>query len=176
MIYIHELADVENGARVGDNTHIWRWTHIMPKTVIGNNCKIGQGCFVQDGAVIGNNVKIQNNVSIYDGVVLEDDVFIGPSVVFTNVRKPRSYEVVPTSSYAKTVVHRGVSIGANATIVCGVEIGENAMIGAGSVVTKNVPPGVCLIGNPAGVLVRDVKGTSFVISIDQYYIKKKHSI
>jgi UDP-2-acetamido-3-amino-2,3-dideoxy-glucuronate N-acetyltransferase len=169
---IHELADVEPGAQIGDGTKIWRWTHVRPKAVIGENCTIGQNCYI-DEAVIGNNVKIQNNVSVYTGVVLEDDVFIGPSVVFTNVRKPRSCEIIPPEKYAKTIVRKGASIGANATIVCGIEIGEGAMIGAGTVVTKNVPKYVTVVGNPAGILVQDTLGTAFVISFEQYYIKKR---
>jgi len=173
-IYVHKLADVEDGAQIGDGTHIWRWTHVMPKAKIGGQCNIGQNCFIQNNAVIGNRVKIQNNVSIYSGVILEDDVFIGPSVVFTNVRKPSPFETIPEEDYAKTIVKKGASIGANATVVCGVTIGENALIGAGAVITKDVPPGVTVVGNPAGILVRDVYGNSFVVSFEQYYIKRRH--
>lgn len=173
-MFIHKLADVEDGAEVGEGTKIWRWTHVMPKAKIGKNCTIGQGCFIQDDVVIGDNVKIQNNVSVYTGVVLEDNTFVGPSVVFTNVRKPRAGEVVATSCYNRTVIRSGASIGANATIVCGIEVGEGALIGAGSVVSKNVPPHVVVVGNPAGILVRDVVGTSFVVSFEQYYIRRKH--
>jgi UDP-2-acetamido-3-amino-2,3-dideoxy-glucuronate N-acetyltransferase len=171
---IHPLADVEKGAIIGENSVIWRWTHVMPKAKIGKNCTIGQNCFIQDGVTIGDNVKIQNNVSVYTGVTLEDNTFVGPSVVFTNVRKPRAGEVIATSCYNKTIIRSGASIGANATVVCGIEIGEGALIGAGSVVSKNVPPHVVVVGNPAGILVRDVVGTSFVVSFEQYYIRRKH--
>jgi len=172
-IYVDESAVVE-GAAIGDGTKIWHFTHIMGDVEIGENCTIGQGCFVQSGARIGNNCKIQNNVSIYDGVILEDDVFIGPSAVFTNVRKPRADSVVATSAYAKTIIRKGATIGANATIVCGIEIGEDAMIGAGTVVTKSVPPRVTVVGNPAGILVKDTHGTPFVVSFEQYFVKKKY--
>jgi acetyltransferase-like isoleucine patch superfamily enzyme len=170
--FVHPLADIEPGAIVGRNTKIWRWTHVRPTAVIGEDCTIGQGCYI-DNAKIGDRVKIQNNVSIFTGVTLEDDVFIGPSVVFTNVRKPRSAEIIPPCDYAKTIVRKGASIGANATIVCGIEIGEGAMIGAGAVVTKNVPPGVTIVGNPAGILVTSTSGESFVVSFEKYYIKKR---
>lgn len=169
---IHKLADVEDGAQIGEGTKIWRWTHIMPGAEIGENCTIGQNCFIAN-TKIGDNVKVQNNVSVYTGVILEDDVFIGPSVVFTNVRKPRSCDVIPEDKYAKTIIRKGATIGANATVVCGVEVGEGAMIGAGSVVSKNVPPHVTVVGNPAGILVRDVLGNSFVVSFETYYIKKR---
>lgn len=170
---IDPTAIVEEGAEIGDGTKVWHWTHIM-KSKIGNNCTIGQNVFIQDGVEIGDNCKIQNNVSVYKGVILEDDVFIGPSAVFTNVRKPRADTVVASSCYANTIIRRGATIGANATIVCGIEIGENAMVGAGSVITKNVPPGVTVVGNPAGILVRDVRGIPFVVSFEEYWIKKKN--
>jgi UDP-2-acetamido-3-amino-2,3-dideoxy-glucuronate N-acetyltransferase len=170
-VQIDPTAVIDEGAEIGEGTKVWHFTHIMDSK-IGKDCTIGQNCFIQKGAEIGDNCKIQNNVSIYDGVILEDDVFIGPSAVFTNVKKPRSAEPVPVSSYAKTIVRRGATIGANATIVCGIEIGENALIGAGAVVTKSVPPHVTVVGNPAGILVRDTIGTPFVISFEQYYIRK----
>jgi len=165
-------AIIDDGAMVGDGTKIWHFSHIMAGAVIGRNCTIGQNCFIASDAIIGDNCKIQNNVSIYKGVILEDDVFIAPSAVFTNVRKPRADTVVPTSSYARTIVRKGATIGANATIVCGVEIGENAMIGAGAVVSKNVPPGVTVVGNPAGILVSDIRGRNFVVGFDDYYVRK----
>jgi len=174
MNYINETAIVEEGVEIGDNVKVWHFTHIMPGAKIGNNVTIGQGCFIQTGAIIGDNVKIQNNVSVYAGVVLEDNVFIGPSVVFTNVRKPKADTHIEPENYANTTVRRGATIGANSTIVCGIEIGENSMIGAGSVVTKSVPPAVTVVGNPAGILVRDVKGIPFVISFEAYYVKKRH--
>lgn len=173
--FIHPLADVEEGAQIGDDSKIWRWTHVMPKAKIGKNTSIGQGCFVQNDAVIGDDCKIQNNVSIYKGVILEDGVFIGPSVVFTNVRKPKAGEIVPEEDYNKTIVRKGATIGANSTIVCGIEIGEGSLIGAGAAVSKNVPPHVVVVGNPAGILVRDVLGNSFVVSFEQYFVKRRHN-
>jgi UDP-2-acetamido-3-amino-2,3-dideoxy-glucuronate N-acetyltransferase len=172
-IFVDKTAIIDPGALIGNGTKIWHFCHIMDGVIIGDNCTLGQNVFVQRGAIIGHRCKIQNNVSIYDGVVLEEDVFIGPSAVFTNVRKPRADVHTPTENYSRTIVRRGASIGANATIVCGVEIGENALIGAGSVITKNVPPGVTVVGNPAGILVRDVNGVSFVVSFEDYYIKRK---
>jgi len=170
---IHKLADVETGAEIGENTCVWRWSHIMPRVEIGKNCSIGQNCFIQDFVEIGDNCRIQNNVSLYSGVKLEDNVFVGPSATFINVRKPRANQSIATSAYNTTLVHSGATIGANATILCGVEIGENAQIGAGAVITKNVPPGVTVVGNPAGILVSDVTGQAFVVSYEQYYISKK---
>jgi UDP-2-acetamido-3-amino-2,3-dideoxy-glucuronate N-acetyltransferase len=147
-VFIHRLADVEPGASIGNGTRVWRWSHIRDGAVIGERCSIGQGCFIAATARIGNNVRIQNNVSIWDGVVLEDNTFIGPSVVFTNVKRPKSTR---RGRFEKTLVKRGATLGANCTIVCGVTIGENAFIGAGSVVTKDVPPGVTAWGCPAKV-------------------------
>ena len=169
-IFVHPSAIIDD-TEIGTGTKIWHWTHLM-KSKIGKNCTIGQSCFIQNDVAIGDNCKIQNNVSIYKGVTLEDDVFIGPSAVFTNVRKPKINHPVEEKDYAKTLIKRGASIGANATIVCGIEIGENATIGAGAVVTKNVPPGVTVIGNPAGILIRDNTGRSFVVDFETYYIKK----
>ena len=148
MTYIHETAILDPGAEIGDNTKIWHFTHIMSKAKIGESVSIGQNCFVGDNVVIGDNVKIQNNVSVYDGVIIENDVFVGPSVVFTNVKLPKSLKPV-NKNYTKTVVRKGVTLGANSTIICGIEIGENAFIGAGSVVTKDVPPNTMWYGNPA---------------------------
>lgn len=145
-IFIHESAYVDQPSRIGEGTRIWHFSHVMEDVEIGRNCTIGQNVFVGKGVKIGNNVKIQNNVSVYQGVTLEDDVFCGPSCVFTNVRKPRSNN--PTDDYIPTLIKRGTTIGANATIICGITIGENAFIGAGSVVTKDVPAGSFIMGNP----------------------------
>ncbi len=146
--FVHESSYLDPGARVGAGTKIWHFCHIMPGAVLGGGCSLGQNTFVGSNVVIGDNVKIQNNVSIYDNVILEDDVFCGPSMVFTNVINPRSH-VSRKDEYANTLVQRGVSIGANATIVCGNTIGAYAFIGAGSVVTSDVPPYALVYGNPA---------------------------
>lgn len=146
--YSHPTAIIDDGAQIGTNTKIWHFCHVMPKAVIGENCSLGQNVFVANGVTLGNNVKIQNNVSIYEGVICEDDVFLGPSMVFTNVYNPRS-AVNRKGEYMKTVVGKGVTIGANATIVCGYNIGAFAFIGAGAVVTKEVPPYALMVGNPA---------------------------
>jgi UDP-2-acetamido-3-amino-2,3-dideoxy-glucuronate N-acetyltransferase len=146
--YIHPTAVVDEGAQLGQGTQVWHFCHIMPGAEIGPECSLGQNVFVANGVVLGRGVKVQNNVSIYEGVVCEDEVFLGPSMVFTNVRNPRA-AVVRRGAYAPTRVCRGASIGANATIVCGVTIGAHAMIGAGAVVTKDVPPYALVVGNPA---------------------------
>jgi UDP-2-acetamido-3-amino-2,3-dideoxy-glucuronate N-acetyltransferase len=146
--FVHSSAIVDQGATIGKGTKIWHFCHIMPKAVIGENCNFGQNVFVADGVILGNNVKIQNNVSLYTGVTCDDDVFLGPSMVFTNVINPRS-AVKRQDQYLKTHVGKGATIGANATIVCGHDIGPYAFIGAGSVVTKNVPAYALLVGNPA---------------------------
>ena len=148
MTYIHETAILDPGAEIGENTKIWHFTHIMSKAKIGESVSVGQNCFIGDNVVVGNNVKIQNNVSLYDGVIIENDVFVGPSVVFTNVKLPRSLEPV-NKDYTKTIIRNGVTLGANSTIICGVEIGENSFIGAGSVITKDIPPNTMWYGNPA---------------------------
>jgi UDP-2-acetamido-3-amino-2,3-dideoxy-glucuronate N-acetyltransferase len=145
--YAHETAVIDQGCEIGKGTKIWHFSHIMKDCTIGENCNIGQNVVVSPGVILGKNVKIQNNVSIYTGVVCEDDVFLGPSMVFTNVINPRS-AVNRKSEYAKTLVKKGASIGANATIVCGHTIGEFAFIGAGTVVTRDVPPYALIIGNP----------------------------
>ena len=146
--YAHESAIIDPGCTIGEGVKIWHFSHVMPNCTIGDKCNIGQNVVISPDVVLGKNVKIQNNVSIYTGVVCEDDVFLGPSMVFTNVINPRS-AVNRKSEYAKTIVKKGASIGANATIVCGHDIGSYAFIGAGAVVTKNVPDYALLVGNPA---------------------------
>jgi UDP-2-acetamido-3-amino-2,3-dideoxy-glucuronate N-acetyltransferase len=146
--FVHESAYVDEGAQVGEGTKIWHFCHVMSGAVIGERCSLGQNVVVMPGTRIGRNVKIQNNVSIYEGVTLEDDVFCGPSCVFTNVTNPRSH-VSRKSEYAATLVKRGASIGANATIVCGITLGEYAFIGAGAVVTSDVPAHALMLGVPA---------------------------
>ena len=147
---IHETACVDPGANIGEGTSIWHFCHIMKDTHIGENSSLGQNCFVATGVRIGSNCKIQNNVSLYTGVTLEDDVFCGPSMVFTNVKTPRcAYpRNNPQTDYRPTLVKRGASIGANATILSGITIGEHALIGAGAVVTKDVPPYTLILGVP----------------------------
>lgn len=144
----HESAYIDEGCTIGDDTKIWHFSHIMSGCKIGNGCNIGQNVVISPNVVIGNNVKIQNNVSVYTGVVCEDYVFLGPSMVFTNVINPRS-EVNRRDEFMTTIIRRGVSVGANATIVCGNEIGEYALIGAGAVITKPVAPYALVVGNPA---------------------------
>lgn len=144
----HESAYVDEGCAIGKGTKIWHFSHIMPNCTIGQNCNIGQNVVVSSDVILGSNVKIQNNVSVYTGVICEDDVFLGPSMVFTNVMNPRS-GVNRRGQYSKTVVKKGASIGANATIVCGHDIGCYAFVGAGSVVTKNVADYALVVGNPA---------------------------
>lgn len=146
--FAHETAVVDDGCEIGKGTRIWHFTHIMTGCKLGENCNLGQNVVVSPEVVLGNNVKVQNNVSIYTGVICEDDVFLGPSMVFTNVVNPRS-GVNRRGQYVKTLVRKGVTIGANATIVCGHEIGEFAFIGAGSVITKEVRPYALMVGNPA---------------------------
>src|SRR4051794_24875540 len=146
--FAHQTAVIDAGCKIGKGTKIWHFSHIMSNCMIGENCNIGQNVVVSPEVVLGNNVKVQNNVSIYTGVTCDDDVFLGPSMVFTNVINPRS-AINRKNEYAKTHVGKGVSIGANATIVCGHDIGEYAFIGAGAVVTKNVPPYSLWVGNPA---------------------------
>ena len=150
-IFIHESSYVDNGAVVGSGTKIWHFSHVLSGAQIGERCSLGQNVNVGSRAIIGNGVKIQNNVSIYDDVIIEDDVFCGPSCVFTNVINPRAF-VERKDEYKKTVVKKGASIGANATIVCGVTIGEYALVGAGAVVTKDVPPYSLVYGSPARVM------------------------
>lgn len=146
--FAHPTATVDDGAVIGDGVKIWHYSHIMDGAVIGEKCNIGQNVVVSPGVTLGRNVKAQNNVSIYTGVTCEDDVFLGPSCVFTNVINPRS-AINRHSQYAKTIVGKGATIGANSTIVCGHDIGEYAFIGAGAVVTKTIPPYALVVGNPA---------------------------
>lgn len=146
--FSHETAVIDDGCQIGDETKIWHFSHIMPNCKIGRGCNIGQNVVVSPEVVLGNNVKVQNNVSIYTGVICEDDVFLGPSMVFTNITNPRS-AIIRRGQYSKTIVKKGASIGANSTIVCGNNIGEYALIGAGAVVTKDVPAYALLVGNPA---------------------------
>ena len=146
--FVHESAYVDEGATIGKGTKVWHFCHVMPGAVIGERSSLGQNVVVMPGTKIGDNVKIQNNVSIYEGVELEDDVFCGPSMVFTNVTNPRSH-VSRKSEYKRTIVRRGSSIGANATIVCGVTLGEYSFVGAGAVVTTDVQPYAMMVGVPA---------------------------
>ena len=146
--FAHETAVIDEGCTIGKGTRIWHFSHIMPDSMIGEGCNIGQNVVISPGVRIGRNVKVQNNVSIYTGVICEDDVFLGPSMVFTNVVNPRS-AVNRRGEYSETWVRRGATIGANATVVCGIEIGKYAFIGAGAVVIRDVPPYALVVGNPA---------------------------
>ncbi len=146
--FAHETAVIDRGCKVGKGTKIWHFCHIMPDCEIGENCSFGQNVVVSPGVILGNNVKVQNNVSIYTGVVCEDNVFLGPSMVFTNIVNPRS-AVVRRDQYVETFVRQGATIGANATVVCGIEIGAYAFIGAGAVVIRDVLPYELVVGNPA---------------------------
>ena len=146
--FSHETAVIDKDCQIGKNTKIWHFSHIMPHCIIGEDCNIGQNVVISPNVVLGRNVKIQNNVSVYTGVICEDNVFLGPSMVFTNVINPRSH-VSRKDEYRQTILRKGASIGANATIVCGNEIGEYALIGAGSVITKPVKPYALVVGNPA---------------------------
>jgi UDP-2-acetamido-3-amino-2,3-dideoxy-glucuronate N-acetyltransferase len=146
--FAHETAVIDEGCNIGKGTKIWHFSHIMTGCVVGEGCNIGQNVVVSPGVILGKNVKVQNNVSIYTGVQCEDDVFLGPSMVFTNVINPRS-AVNRKNEYAQTIVRKGATIGANATIVCGYEIGQFAFIGAGAVITKEVLPYALVVGNPA---------------------------
>ncbi len=145
---VHETAIVDEGCTIGDGTKIWHFSHIMSNCIIGKNCNLGQNVVVSPEVILGNNVKVQNNVSIYTGVICEDDVFLGPSMVFTNVVNPRS-AISRKNQYEKTYVGKGATIGANATVICGHDIGKYAFIGAGTVVTKSIPDYALVVGNPA---------------------------
>jgi len=146
--FAHETAVLDDGCTIGKNSKIWHFSHIMSDCILGEKCNIGQNVVISPKVVLGNNVKVQNNVSIYTGVICEDDVFLGPSMVFTNIVNPRS-AIIRRDSYVETLVEQGASIGANATIICGNKIGKYALIGAGAVVTKEVKPYALLVGNPA---------------------------
>jgi len=146
--FAHETAVIDSNCDIGDGTKIWHFSHIMSDSIIGNNCNIGQNVVISPQVELGHNVKVQNNVSIYTGVICEDDVFLGPSMVFTNIINPRS-AVIRKSEYMKTTVKKGASIGANATIVCGNDIGKFAFIGAGAVVVKEIKPYALVVGNPS---------------------------
>ncbi len=181
----HETAVIDEGCEIGRGTKIWHFTHIMTGCKIGEDCNIGQNVVVSPGVILGRNVKVQNNVSIYTGVICEDDVFLGPSMVFTNVINPRS-AIVRKDQYAKTLVRKGASIGANATIVCGNEIGKYAFIGAGAVLTKEVKPYELWVGNPAKriawvseyghKLSFDVQGVGFCPESGEKYLLKNDSV
>jgi len=146
--FAHETAVIDEGCKIGKGTKIWHFSHVMTGAEIGENCNIGQNVVVSPGVKLGRNVKVQNNISIYTGVICDDDVFLGPSMVFTNVINPRS-EIIRKDNYETTIVEKGASIGANSTIVCGKIIGRYAFIGAGAVVTKDVKPYALVVGNPA---------------------------
>lgn len=181
----HETAVIDDNCVIGKGTRIWHFSHIMSGCEIGENCNIGQNVVVSPGVVLGNNVKVQNNVSIYTGVICEDDVFLGPSMVFTNVINPRS-AIVRKSEYLKTHVRHGVSIGANATIVCGVTLGEFCFIGAGAVVIKDVKPYALVVGNPSRQvgwmsefghrLIFDEKGIAECPESKEKYMLKANSV
>lgn len=145
--FAHDTAVIDEGCTIGHGTKIWHFSHVMKDAVIGERCNIGQNVVVSPGVILGNNVKVQNNVSIYTGVICEDDAFLGPSMVFTNITNPRS-AIIRRDQYVTTMVRRGASIGANATIVCGNEIGAYCLIGAGAVITKPVKPYALVVGNP----------------------------
>ncbi len=146
--FAHETAVIDKDSFIGKNTKIWHFSHIMSNAQLGENCNIGQNVVVSPKVILGNNVKVQNNISIYTGVTCEDDVFLGPSMVFTNIINPRS-AITRRDQYVKTLVRKGATIGANATVVCGNELGAYCLIGAGAVVTKEVPPYALMVGNPA---------------------------
>ena len=146
--YAHESSVIDEGVIIGKGTKIWHFSHIMTGSIIGENCNIGQNVVISPGVILGCNVKVQNNVSVYTGVVCEDDVFLGPSMVFTNIVNPRS-SIIRKEEYDKTLVKKGATIGANATIICGINIGSYSFIGAGAVVTKEVLPHSLVLGNPA---------------------------
>lgn len=146
--FAHETAVIDEGSLIGKGTHIWHFSHVMSGCRIGENCNLGQNVVVSPDVVLGNNVKVQNNVSLYTGVICEDDVFLGPSMVFTNVTNPRS-AINRRGQYTATLVKKGATIGANATVICGHNIGEYALIGAGAVITKDVAPYALVVGNPS---------------------------
>lgn len=149
--FVHPTSIIDENVSIGDGSKIWHFCHILSGSVIGRNCSFGQNCMIGKNVIIGDNLKAQNNISIYEGVRLYDDVFLGPSVVFTNVINPRAF-ISRKNAFKPTILKRGVSIGANSTIVCGVEIGEYAFVGAGSVITRNIPAFALYVGNPARLI------------------------
>lgn len=149
--FVHESSYVDDNCKIGKDTKIWHFSHIMSGSIIGDNCNIGQNVVISPNVILGNNVKIQNNVSVYDGVICDDDVFLGPSCVFTNVINPRSF-ISRKNEYKKTSIGKGASLGANSTIICGHSIGKYALIGAGCVITKDVPNYACVVGNPMKII------------------------
>lgn len=183
--FAHPTAVIDEGCEIGSGVTIWHFSHVMPGSVIGDNCNIGQNVVVSTGVTLGKNVKVQNNVSLYEGVICEDNVFLGPSMVFTNVINPRS-AIVRKHEYKKTLVKKGASIGANATIVCGNNIGEYSFIGAGAVVTKEVAPYALVIGNPArqtgwvseyGIKLKfDEEGNAICSESGEKYILKNNRV
>lgn len=183
--FAHETAVIDQNCEIGAGTKIWHFSHIMSGCIIGESCNIGQNVVISPAVKLGRNVKIQNNVSVYTGVICEDDVFLGPSMVFTNVINPRSH-VNRKNEYASTIVRKGASIGANATVVCGNEIGEYALIGAGAVITKPVKPYALVVGNPAKQtgwvsqnghkLHFDEKGQAVCPETNQKYILKNGNV
>jgi len=183
--FAHETAVIDEGCEIGNGTKIWHFSHIMSGCTIGESCNIGQNVVISPAVRLGRNVKIQNNVSVYTGVVCEDDVFLGPSMVFTNVINPRSH-VNRRNEYAETLVRKGASIGANATVICGNEIGEYALIGAGAVITKPVKAYALVVGNPAKQigwvseyghrLQFDENGKAFCIETNQEYLLAENNV
>jgi UDP-2-acetamido-3-amino-2,3-dideoxy-glucuronate N-acetyltransferase len=162
---VHQTAVIDEGVEIGNGTKIWHFSHIMSGSVIGENCNIGQNVVISPKVSLGNNVKVQNNVSVYTGVTCEDDVFLGPSCVFTNISNPRSF-ISRKDEFKPTLVKRGASIGANATILCGITIGEYALIGAGAVVTKDVQPFALIVGNPGRQIGKvDKEGNTITASV-----------
>ena len=183
--YVHPSSIIDEGCVIGEGTKIWHFSHVMSGAIIGNHCNLGQNVVVSPKVVLGNNVRVQNNVSIYEGVICEDDVFIGPSVVFTNVINPRS-AIVRKSEYKTTLIKKGASIGANATIICGNNLGKYCFVGAGAVITKNVPDYALFVGNPAKhkgwmseygtKLIFNNKNTAICIDSKQEYVLENNTV
>lgn len=183
--FVHPSAIIDEGAQIGKGTRIWHFCHLMPTCRVGENCILGQNVYLDSNVIIGNGVKIQNNVSVYNGVIIEDDVFLGPSMVFTNVINPRSF-IERKTEFKKTLIQKGATIGANATILCGIEIGNYALIGAGTIVTKSVPPYALITGNPgkrtgwvskAGIKLNfDIENTAKCPETSELYILEKNVV